>query len=38
VVVGSYETRSAANKAAEELQSQLGYLPAVVPAPPPPKL
>lgn len=38
VVVGHYETRSAANKAAEELQSQLGYLPAVVPAPPPPKL
>lgn len=38
VCVGQFESRSAANAAAEELQSRLGFLPVVVPAPPPPNL
>lgn len=38
VVVGQFETRSAANAAAKELQSRLGFLPVVVPAPRPPNL
>ena len=38
VVVGRFETRAAANAAAKELQSRLGFLPVVIPAPPPPNL
>lgn len=38
VCVGQFETRSAANAAAKELQRRLGYLPVVIPAPPPPNL
>ena len=38
VCVGQFETRSAANAAAKELQRRLGYLPAVIPAPPPSNL
>jgi hypothetical protein len=33
--VGRYGTRSAANAAAKELQSRLGFLPVIVPAPAP---
>jgi len=33
--VGRYDTRSAANAAAKELQSRLGFLPVIVPAPAP---
>lgn len=32
ICVGRYETRSAANAAAKELQSRLGFLPVIVPA------
>ena len=35
VVVGNYETRAAANIAAQELEKRLGFLPVVIPAPPP---
>jgi hypothetical protein len=38
VCVGQFETRSAANAAAKELQRRLGYLPVVIPAPPPSNL
>lgn len=38
VVVGHFETRAAANAAAKELQSRLGFLPVVIPAPPPSNL
>lgn len=38
VCVGHFETRSAANAGAKELQSRLGFLPVVVPAPPPSNL
>ncbi len=38
IIVGQFETRSAANAAAEELQSRLGFLPVVIPAPRPPNL
>jgi hypothetical protein len=38
VVVGHFETRAAANAAAKELQSRLGFLPVVIPAPVPPNL
>lgn len=38
VLVGRFETRSAANAAARELQSRLGFLPVVIPAPRPPNL
>lgn len=38
VCVGRFETRSAANAAAGELQRRLGFLPVVIPAPPPPNL
>lgn len=38
VCVGQFETRSAANAAAQELQRRLGYLPAVIPAPAPSNL
>lgn len=34
VCTGHYETRSAANAAAKELQSRLGFLPVIVPAQP----
>lgn len=34
VVVGRYETRSAANAAAGELQSRLGFTPVIIPAQP----
>ena len=38
VIVGQFENRPAANAAAKELQSRLGFLPVVVPAPRPPNL
>lgn len=38
VVVGQFETRSAANAAAKDLQSRLGFLPVVIPAPHRPNL
>ena len=38
IVVGHFETRAAANAAAKELQSRLGFLPVVIPAPLPTNL
>ena len=38
IVVGHFESRDAANAAARELQSRLGFLPVVIPAPPPSNL
>ncbi len=38
LIVGHFETRAAANAAAKELQSRLGFLPVVIPAPAPSNL